>query len=322
MLRWYSKLVVAAILLLIFFGALVKSHEAGLSVPDWPTSYGENMFLFPPSKWIGGIFYEHVHRLLASGIGLLTIVLTVAVWRTDRRFWMRGLSVLALAMVIVQGILGGLTVLYQLPDVISVAHGVLAQTFLLVAIALAYGASQELSVRHSTPASEWPRPLAFAGVVVVALVYLQLVLGAFMRHAEAGMALRDFPTMGGVLLPTVDDHFVAMENAARAAAGLSQVTAHQILLHIAHRLMGALVFASILFLWFRGRKLVPDLLRRHLAALVALVAVQFGFGAATIVSGRLPYVASLHVFLGAATLGAAFLFVLRVYPLSGRGNAT
>jgi len=337
MLRWYSKLVVAAILLLIFFGALVKSHEAGLSVPDWPTSYGENMFLFPPSKWIGGIFYEHVHRLLASGIGLLTIVLTIAVWRTDRRPWMRALSVVALAMVIVQGVLGGLTVIYKLPDLISVAHGVLAQTFLLVATALAYGASSEHVERSRTyikngllpifdmssrtlPASQ-PRSLARAALVVVLLVYLQLVLGAVMRHAEAGMALRDFPTMGGALLPTIDDHFVVTENTARAALGLSQVTSSQILLHIAHRLMGVLVFAAVLFLWFCGRRLVSESQRRHLTALAGVVALQFAVGAATVLSGRMPYVASIHVLLGAVTLGTAFLFVLRIYPISGRGNA-
>src|SRR5438105_11036367 len=92
---------------LIFVGGLVKSHEAGMSVPDWPTTYGYNMFVFPVDKWVGGIFYEHSHRLLASGVGFLTSVLAVWLWLKDKRSWMHWLGISAFLLVILQGILGG-----------------------------------------------------------------------------------------------------------------------------------------------------------------------------------------------------------------------
>ena len=321
MLAWYSKIVVGATLILIFFGALVKSHEAGLAVPDWPTSYGHNMFLFPPSQWIGGIFYEHVHRLIASGIGLLTIILTVGVWRSDRRVWMRGLAVLALAMVIVQGLLGGLTVIYKLPDVVSVAHGVLAQTFLLVTIAIAFGASRTHAESKAAEDTPERRRVFRMAVVALVLVYAQLVVGAVMRHAEAGMALRDFPTMGGTLLPSVDEAFLAQVNAERSSLALPAVNAFQVSIHIAHRLLALLVLAAILYLWFRGRTLLPEHQRRPLYALGCLILVQFTLGALTILSGRMPYVASVHVLLGAVSIGATFLLVLQTAPfLKRKGN--
>src|SRR3954465_3620902 len=95
---------------LIFLGGLVTSKDAGLSVPDWPNSYGYNMFLFPPRLWAGNIFYEHTHRLYASFVGLLTIALAICAWATEHRRWVRWLGVSCLSMVIIQGVLGGLRV--------------------------------------------------------------------------------------------------------------------------------------------------------------------------------------------------------------------
>src|SRR5215510_8705426 len=122
---------------LIFVGGLVTSTESGLAVPDWPTTYGWNMFAFPFSKWVGGIFFEHSHRLVASFVGFLTVVLTVWTWFRERRSWRRRLAVAALAAVILQGVLGGLTVLFLLPAWISTLHACLAQTFFCTVIALA-----------------------------------------------------------------------------------------------------------------------------------------------------------------------------------------
>src|SRR5262249_33562860 len=114
--------------LLIFVGGLVTSTDSGLSVPDWPTTYGWNMFTFPVSKWVGGILYEHGPRLLASLVGFLTVILTIWTWSKESRKWVRWLSVAALATVIMQGILGGLTVRFLLPPAVSTAHACLAQT--------------------------------------------------------------------------------------------------------------------------------------------------------------------------------------------------
>src|ERR1043166_2869302 len=122
---------------LIFAGGLVTSTESGLSVPDWPTTYGWNMFTFPVSKWVGGIFFEHGHRLIASFVGFLTVVLTVWTWLKEPRAWVRWLAAGALGTVIMQGVLGGLTVIFLLPPPISTAHACLAQAFFCLVIAIA-----------------------------------------------------------------------------------------------------------------------------------------------------------------------------------------
>ena len=109
-LHWFAVLTALFTFLLLGAGGLVTSHEAGMSVPDWPNSYGYNMFLFPPSQWIGGIFYEHTHRLLASGVGLMTTILAVWLWLKDSRKWMHWLGVAAFLLVVAQGVLGGLRV--------------------------------------------------------------------------------------------------------------------------------------------------------------------------------------------------------------------
>src|SRR5207244_8125331 len=111
---------------LIFVGGLVTSTESGLSVPDWPTTYGWNMFPFPLSKWVGGIFYEHSHRMVASFVGLLTVILTVWTCLREKRASLRWLSAAALSAVILQGVLGGITVLFLLPAPISRLHACLA----------------------------------------------------------------------------------------------------------------------------------------------------------------------------------------------------
>src|SRR5438034_3407390 len=138
--RWLHRFVwitCVATLLLICSGGMVTSKGVGLAVPDWPTTFGYNMFLFPVSKWIGGIFFEHTHRLIASAVGFLTIILAIWLWRSDDRRWVRNLGVIALAGVILQGILGGLRVT-MLKDEIGIFHACLAQAFLglLVLVAL------------------------------------------------------------------------------------------------------------------------------------------------------------------------------------------
>src|ERR1700759_5069910 len=118
MLHRFSKVVVAATILLLLAGSLVTSTGSGLSVPDWPTTYGWNMFTFPPSEWVGGVFYEHGHRLIASTVRFLTIILAGWLWRSEPRRWLKWLGVAALGAVVAQGVLGGLTVLFFLPAAI------------------------------------------------------------------------------------------------------------------------------------------------------------------------------------------------------------
>src|SRR4051812_7071665 len=121
--RW-SILLACCTLLLVIAGGLVTSRDAGLSVPDWPLSYGQ---LMPPME--GGILYEHGHRMIATTVGLFTIVSMIWLYRSERRRWLRWLGAIALVAVIAQGVLGGLTVLLLLPWWISTAHACLAQLF-------------------------------------------------------------------------------------------------------------------------------------------------------------------------------------------------
>ena len=137
LLHWYAVAAAASVLLLICSGGLVTSHEAGMAVPDWPNSFGYNMFLFPVSRWVGGVFFEHTHRLIASGVGLVTIALCVALFVIEDRRWVKTLGIIAVAAVVVQGVLGGLRVAENNP-VLGLFHGCLAQSFfaLMATIAL------------------------------------------------------------------------------------------------------------------------------------------------------------------------------------------
>src|SRR2546422_7707118 len=137
MLHRFAQLVAACTILLVLAGSLVTSTGSGLSVPDWPTSYGWSMFTFPPSRWVGGILYEHGHRLIASTVGFLTIVLAAWLWVQDPRRWMKRLGLTALGAVIAQGVLGGLTVLFFLPAPVSTAHAGLAEIFFCITVAIA-----------------------------------------------------------------------------------------------------------------------------------------------------------------------------------------
>jgi cytochrome c oxidase assembly protein subunit 15 len=139
MLHLYALVVAAFTAVLIFAGGLVTSTGSGLAVPDWPNSYGWFMFTFPLENMVGGIFYEHGHRLIASAVGFLILVMAVVLWRVEQRAWVRKLGFIALAAVIAQGVLGGITVLWYLPDPVSIAHASLAQIVfcLMTAIAVA-----------------------------------------------------------------------------------------------------------------------------------------------------------------------------------------
>ncbi|HWN82716.1 MAG TPA: COX15/CtaA family protein, partial [Candidatus Udaeobacter sp.] len=178
----FAAFMVAATIVLITAGGLVTSTDSGLAVPDWPLSYGR---LFPPM--VGGILYEHGHRMIAATVGFLTIVLAVTLWRFESRPWVRRLGIVALGAVVAQGLLGGLTVLFLLPTTISVLHACLAQAFLLCLTTIATGTRPswirlgELGAADPAARAAAQRvqgPAAFT----TAAVYLQLILGALTRH--------------------------------------------------------------------------------------------------------------------------------------------
>ena len=194
----FARIVVVATFFLLIAGGLVTSTDSGLSVPDWPLSYGS---LFPPM--VGGIIYEHSHRLIAATVGLFTLILTGWLLISEKRRWVRWLGLASLAAVVLQGILGGLTVLYQLPVPISVAHACLGQTFFCLVVALAFylePASKQVQISTGYPQEEKAgvrenKSFLILSAVMFGVVYLQLIFGAILRHTQTGLGLH----VGGAL---------------------------------------------------------------------------------------------------------------------------
>jgi len=320
----FSVFVFISVLILILFGALVKSHDAGLAVPDWPTSFGENMFLFPPSQWTGGIFYEHVHRLIASGVGFLTLILSFWLFFVDPRRIVKIVAVLSLLAVILQGILGGLTVRFLLPTIISVAHGVLAQTFMLMVLWLCYSQSKHGITRwRKGEVTEGNSKLFNCGVVLTVAIFIQLILGAVMRHKNAGLAVLDFPTMAGHLIPIFSSAVLEEVNQIRTIYTLPPVTYWQYLAHIAHRIGGFLVAIVAILFFFRTRFLSSKESRaRSISwAILFLIVVQFTLGVLAVLTIREPFLTSSHVFFGAVLLSLAAFFCFTVFPSRGRASS-
>ena len=173
----FSLFWVASIFLLLLAGGLVTSHKAGLAVPDWPLSYGR---FFPPM--VGNIFWEHGHRMIAGLVGILTLIFAVWVQIREKRNWVKKLAWAAFALVFVQALLGGLTVLTMLPAPVSIAHACVGQTFFCLAIAIAYFLSPRFAASQGEEHAANRRRLRRLLIMTTAFIYLQLILGAAVRH--------------------------------------------------------------------------------------------------------------------------------------------
>jgi heme a synthase len=299
-LRRFTWLVATLTLFLICSGGMVTSKGVGLAVPDWPTTFGYNMFLFPVSKWVGGIFFEHTHRLIASTIGFLSIVLAVWLWRSEPRKWVRTLGWCALGAVILQGVLGGLRVT-MLKDEIGVFHACLAQAFL--------GLLVFLGVALSRSWSEWkgqlPSAVVWLPLAVTGLIYAQLALGATMRHQHRDLSILDFPAAYGRIIPDTSAEHVAAINQWRDARALSDVTAGQIWLQMAHRAVAVLILCGIiayLIAAHRRRDTANQTLRTLAHIWTIGVFIQVTLGACTIWSNKAADIATAHVAVGASLL--------------------
>jgi cytochrome c oxidase assembly protein subunit 15 len=301
----FARLTALATLVLVCFGGLVTSHEAGMAVPDWPNTFGHNLFFFPVSQWVGGIFYEHTHRLVASGVGLLTTILAVWLWLKESRRWLRWLGIVAFLAVVLQGVLGGLRVVL-FKDELGIVHATLGQLFFVLTCSIVLFASRW-----------WPkaRPLPTAGagqqgprrlfLLTTLLIVGQLMLGATMRHQHAGLAILDFPTAYGHLWPVTDADSIARYNQNRVeATAVNPITAFQIVLQMVHRIVALVIFCLVaIAAGLTCRQLGwQNPLSKMSLIWFGLVMFQVFLGAATIWTGKSADIATAHVACGALSL--------------------
>jgi cytochrome c oxidase assembly protein subunit 15 len=283
---WLHRFAVAtaaATAVLLFLGGLVTSTGSGLAVPDWPLSFGT---VFPPM--VGGVLFEHGHRLAAALVGCLTIVLALWTVIGEARPAVRALGLLALLAVVLQGVLGGVTVLYKLPLAVSVTHACLAQAFFCLTVALALVTSAGWCAPRLATG---PHALSLLAGATTGMVFAQLVLGALMRHMGAGLAIPDFPLAFGRIIPPL-------------------VTPH-IAVHFAHR-VGALVVATAVAITAAWSLRTGEAwLRRPALLAVALVIVQIALGALTIWSQRAVLPTTTHLVVGAGVLATCLVLALR-----------
>jgi cytochrome c oxidase assembly protein subunit 15 len=308
----FAVLTAFATFLLIGLGGLVTSHEAGMSVPDWPTSYGYNMFALPIKFWKGGAFFEHTHRLLASAVGLLTTILAIWLWLKDSRQWMRWLGIAAFLGVIAQGVLGGLRV-----DLVNaqlgIFHGILAQAFFVLMCAIALFTSRAWRAWTAREGFFVPRGLRSHVLFVTVLIFVQLLIGATMRHQHAGLAIPDFPAAYGKLWPDTSAAAVAGYNAHRMEInGENPITAFQIILQMIHRLVAVLILIGVAAAaWLAWKRLGgKDSLAKLAIFWLALILAQVALGAATIWTNKAADVATAHVMVGALSLVTGALWCL------------
>jgi cytochrome c oxidase assembly protein subunit 15 len=279
----FALLTALATFPLLFVGGLVTSTGAALAVPDWPTTFGYNMFLYPWSGMVGGILYEHSHRLLGALVGVLTIILMLWLWLREPRLWLRWLGSLALVVVILQGVLGGLRVVL-LQQTLAIFHACVAQAFFALLVGIAFFTSDATQARVPQAGAGVLGQMGRLSVLTTALIYVQVVFGAILRHT--GMRL--------------DAHLVLA----------ALVAIHVVLLTIRiwrnHAEEADLVRPSML---------LSGLLIAQLSLGLAAYLVKFTAMAAMVTSLARVSLTTLHVAVGALMLATSLVLTLRTYRL-------
>jgi cytochrome c oxidase assembly protein subunit 15 len=289
----FAILAAAATFVLIFAGGLVTSTGSAMAVPDWPLAFGRLI----PRQWSTGVPFEYGHRVIAGTVAILTLVLALWTWMAERRAWVRYTALAAFGLVVTQAVLGGITVLFDLPLPIAVAHAATGQAFFCVMVAIALFTNPQWEA--GAPLSRAPHgaPLAPLAAATTAVIYLQILVGAVMRHMHAGLAIPDFPLAFGHLVPPMFSVPIAINFAHRCGA----------------------VVVSVMVLWtvVRTLRLYADepALRHPALGLVALLAVQLALGAATVLSMRAVIPTTAHVAVGAAVLATCVTLTLRAWHL-------
>jgi cytochrome c oxidase assembly protein subunit 15 len=288
----FAVVCVAATFVLIFVGGLVTSTGSALAVPDWPLAFGK---LIPPM--VGGVQFEWGHRVVAGVVVVLTVILAIWTYRREPRRWVRLTALTAVALILLQALLGGLTVLMLLPLPLAVAHAATAQAFFCVMIAMASFTRPDFGRIYCEPRKpDHPRCLVGVATVTAAAIYVQILIGALMRHLGAGLAIPDFPTSDGRLIPPL--YSLAVD------------------VNFAHR-CGAVVVATLVIWTFirvtRCYRGIQPL--RSAFLLLVLAALQITLGALTVWSKRAVVPTTTHVAVGAAVLGASVAVLIRAYEV-------
>ena len=297
-LAWFAALGSAWVFVLVALGAFTTSIGAGMAFSDWPLSNGS----VNPHGWLTEIdkFAEHSHRLSASVMSTVTIILAAWLWLTEERAWLRKLALFAVGLVLTQAVVGGLRVLFDnlqinlvntsLGRLFAMLHAFLAQAFVCTLFAVASACSRSwIGQRRSWTGATSPG-LRRLGRWCVGLLFVQLSIAAVVRHSFAGLAIPTFPlsTAEGNLLPAAWDFRVCI--------------------HFAHRLMAVVLsvalIAFVLKLW---REAAPAGLRWLGLGVLGLITLQVCLGAEIIWTGRSVYMTTGHVVVGALTLATTFL---------------
>ena len=381
----FAVLTALATLGLVVMGGLVTSHGVGMAVPDWPTSYGYNMFALPVSTWLtGGVFHEHTHRLWASAVGVLVVALTrwlggrkaclpliltglaeivagLALlklgpdWKGTGHFlsgiggvvllggmvWVKNapaakplpmLGWIAFVLVQLQGLLGGLRVVLdsqivadvRLGTAFGIVHGCLGQAFLVLLGVTALFTSKWWNERKAVrrdPVGVEPLT-ARLFLLATVLIFLQLMIGATMRHQHAGLAIPDFPLAYGKIWPDTSAQAVAGYNQQRVEiTAANAITPFQIWLQMIHRAMAIGIVAAVCLVLWAARRHNSSLALRIAMTWLSLILVQVALGAWTIWSNKAADVATAHVLVGALSLVTGVFGCIICFRFAGATEA-
>jgi cytochrome c oxidase assembly protein subunit 15 len=323
-LHWFSIALMATTFVLLMSGGTVTSKGVGMAVPDWPTTFNENMFLAHPRLWFGPgrwpQFWEHSHRLLGSLVGFLAILQMLWLWRTQKaRPWLKYLGVFGLVLVCVQGLMGGFRVTEN-SDFLAAVHGVNGQLYFCITILCAaatgpvWAKAVRLGTWVSTPRN---RGLIIGAWVLLFALLIQLVLGAMVRHSKSGLAIYDFPTSYGQVLPPMDQ---ASLDKLSADLPFNHQTSGgyliwQVHLHFAHRAFAVVVSLILAWVFVQAYRRASETaeVSRPAGVMAGLLLLQIALGASVIWSARQTEITTLHQSVGALLLGVTFLLTLRVH---------
>ncbi|HVB79649.1 MAG TPA: COX15/CtaA family protein [Candidatus Binataceae bacterium] len=295
----FAIVAAAATFVLVFAGGLVTSTGSAMAVPSWPLDAGHLI----PQQWGAGVLFEWGHRVIAGTVSILTLTLALWVWMAERRAWVRYTALAAFAMVVVQAVLGGITVLLDLPLALAVAHAMTGQAFFCLMVAIALFTSPRWQTMAPVAYVPGRSPLAPLAAATTAIIYLQIIVGALMRHMHAGLAIPDFPLNFGHLVPPMFSLPIAV--------------------NFAHRCGAVVVTAMVLWTVARTLRQYGDdpALRRPALGLLVLLAAQISLGAATVLSRRAVIPTTSHVAVGAAVLATCVALTLRAWNLERAARA-